>query len=287
MNSVSVAVKIMARGAAAGLALLLACSAVAGEGTLPAGARVLHDLAYGADPLQRFDVYLPARTAQAPVLFMVHGGAWAFGDKAGRGVVQNKAAHWLALGYAFISVNYRMLPQAQPLEQAADVARALAAAQQQAPSWGADPQRFVLMGHSAGAHLVALLNAAPALAQQQGARPWLGAVSLDSAALDVTKIMQERHVRVYDRAFGTDAAYWQAVSPLHVLTRDAKPWLSICSTQRSDSCPQSVAMERKASSLGLRAAVLEQDLSHADISRRLGEPGPYTDAVTRWIAALP
>ncbi|MGN6093910.1 MAG: hypothetical protein ACTHOL_16285, partial [Luteibacter jiangsuensis] len=116
--------------------------AASGEARQPE-TRVVHDVAYGSDPRQRFDVYLPPSPHDAPVIFMVHGGAWAIGDKTNPGVVEDKAAYWLPKGYVLISVNYRMVPEAGPLEQANDVARALAAAQRLATSWGADPHRFV------------------------------------------------------------------------------------------------------------------------------------------------
>ena len=94
---------------------------------VPAGGVLLRNLAYGPDPAQRFDLYLPARATAAPVVFYVHGGGWANGDKTNRGLA-NKLAHWLPKGYAVISTNYRMLPVAMPLEQARDVARAVAQA---------------------------------------------------------------------------------------------------------------------------------------------------------------
>ena len=68
------------------------------------------------------------------------------GDKAMSRVVDNKVARWLPKGVAFVSINYRMLPQTDPVAQADDVARALAKAQALAPSWGTDPARFVLIG---------------------------------------------------------------------------------------------------------------------------------------------
>jgi acetyl esterase/lipase len=97
---------------------------------------VLRDLAYGGDLHQRLDVYRPklASEAPAPVLFMVHGGAWHLGDKATPEVVANKVAHWVSRGFVLVSVNYRMLPEADPLQQADDVARALAFAQAKGPS---------------------------------------------------------------------------------------------------------------------------------------------------------
>jgi len=251
--------------------------------------RVVRDLAYGADAKQRMDVYLPVQADKAggaPVIFMVHGGGWRHGDKTAASVVENKVARWVAKGFVFISVNNRLLPDADPLEQARDVARAMATAQGKASTWGADPQRFILMGHSAGAHLVALLAASPTLARDAGAAAWLGTVALDSAALDVAPIMQAKHYRLYDPAFGTDPAYWTSVSPLQVLTANARPVLAVCSSRREDSCAQARGFVAKANGLGVHSEVLAQDLSHGEINKLLGKPGAYTDAVERFMAGL-
>jgi acetyl esterase/lipase len=247
----------------------------------------LSDVAYGEAPEQKMDVYLPAHAEHLPVIFMVHGGGWRRGDKASADVVKNKVARWVEQGYVFISVNYRMLPEADPVMQAADVARALGAAQARAAEWGGDPDKFILMGHSAGAHLVALLGAAPARTQALGARPWLGVVVLDSAAMDVTKVMQRRHLRLYDEAFGKDASFWKSASPIQQLSAEAKPMLLVCSTTRPDKpCDQADAFAAKAAALGVRAEVSGQALSHGEINHNLGLPGAYTDTVDRFMRSL-
>lgn len=253
--------------------------------SVPQGVRAIRNLAYGADAAQKIDVYVPPSAKGAPVLFMVHGGGWRIGDKDSRGVVDNKLRQWSAQGFIFISVNYRMLPAAAPLEQAADVARALAYAQKHAREWGADPAKFVLMGHSAGAHLVALVTSSPQLLAIAPAKP-LGTVVLDSAALDVSAIMQGRHLPLYDAAFGPDPAVWRAASPLHVLKSATVPMLCVCSSRRLDSCPQAHAFAAKATSLGGRATVLEENLSHREINETLGEPSAYTTAVDSFIRSL-
>jgi arylformamidase len=260
------------------LAVLMACPALATD---------LENIAYGEAAEQRMDVYVPADVHDAPVILMVHGGAWRFGDKDSRGVVKNKIARWVPHGFIIISANYRMLPAVGPLEQAFDVARALAFAQSQAVSWGGDPRRFILMGHSAGAHLVSLLSADPSLATRFGAQRWLGTISLDSGALDVPAIMQASHARLYDKAFGADPAFWNSTSPLHVLTADALPLLAVCSGIRKDRpCRQAQAYADRATSKGVRAEVLQQALNHAEINNHLGLPGPYTDRVERFMASL-
>ena len=253
---------------------------------LAGGMRLLKDVPYANEGKQRMDVYLPRQPAGAPVIFMVHGGAWRLGDKDARAVVENKVARWVPQGFIFISTNYRLLPDTAPLEQAADIARALATAQAKAASWGGDPTRFILMGHSAGAHLVALVATSPEIVRRAGAKPWLGSVLLDSAALDVVTIMQARHARFYDRAFGKDPAYWRAVSPLHGLSENTAPLLAVCSSQRSESCPQASRFVEKATALGVRASVLQQDRSHQEINQQLGLANPYTDAVEVFMGSL-
>lgn len=252
---------------------------------VPAGVRAIRDVAYGADKRQKFDVYLPAANADlAPVIFMVHGGGWRIGDKASRSVVENKMRRWTAKGFVFVSVNYRMLPDADPARQAEDVAAALAVAQDKAASWGADRRRFILMGHSAGAHLVAMLASSPKL--QAKAAPWLGAVLLDSGALDVPLIMGNRHARLYDEAFGSDPSYWRQVSPLHLLQSAPLPLLAVCSSRRAYSCDEAKAFVAKANGFGARASALPEDLSHRDINVQLGTDGDYTEAVERFMAGL-
>ncbi len=260
----------------------------ASEQALPAGTRVIRDVAYGPDPRQRFDVYLPAAARRAPAILLVHGGSWTYGDKDHPGLIPNKADYWLPKGYALISMNYRLLPDTPPLEQARDVARALAAAQRQAAAWGVDRDRFALMGHSAGAHLVAVLAASPGLVREAEAAPPRGAVMLDSAAYDVERLMkQKRHPRLYDRVFGADPAAWSAVSPYGLLSRKSLPMLAVCSTRHvMASCAQARSFERKAGALGVRVEVLPQDLSHMHINRELGAASAYTNEVAEFLRSI-
>ncbi len=262
--------------------LLAACAA------RPADAETtkLADVAYGPDKAQRLDVYIPPAPHDAPGILMVHGGAWIYGDKDAGRVVRNKADHWLARGFIFITVNYRLVPDANPVQQADDVAAALAKVQAEAASWGGDPARVILMGHSAGAHLVALLAADPERAYRAGARPWLGTVVLDRGALDVTRIMSKSHYRFYDRAFGDKPDFWRAASPTLQLTRQATPLFLICSTQREGSCPPAHDFVVRAKALGIPVAMEEEDMSHREINEDLGLPGAYTDSVDRFIDPL-
>ncbi len=254
--------------------------------SLPTGSRVLANQHYGEDAAETYDVYLPPAPRNAPILFMVHGGGWAHGDKAMSRVVTNKVNHWPPKGYVLVSINYPMLPQADPLAQADAVARAVAQVQQAAPGWGGDPARMVLMGHSAGAHLVSLVSADPGYAAKAGARPWLGTVALDSAAFDVVAIMEQRHFKLYDTAFGTDPAFGRAASPDHQLSGKPAPMLLVCSSKRADSCAQARRFTQAMTARGASARVLPVALSHGDINGTLGADSAYTRDVDAFLGGL-
>lgn len=245
------------------------------------GARIRTE-AYGLAAAQQMDIYTPPEVRNAPILVMVHGGAWMIGDKANTGSVENKLRHWLPRGWVLVSVNYRLLPDAMALEQAQDVADAMRRVQSRAPGWGGDPDRIVLMGHSAGGHLAALVSARPTMV----GRAWASTVILDSAALDVSTTMAQRHPGFYDRAFGTDQAYWSEASPLEQWTPDAAPMMIVCSIRRPDSpCDDARRFQALAAAQGRDVPVLPVDLTHADVNTALGRPGSYTAAIDAFIGA--
>jgi arylformamidase len=254
---------------------------------LPAGAEVSRNLAYGPDNDQKLDVYRPADPRNAPIIVMVHGGAWMLGDKVSRGVINEKAVHWLPEGYILVSVNYPMLPETDPLGQAMSVGRALAFVQAHAAEWGGDAKRIVMMGHSAGAHLVSLLAADAGLAKKTGAKPWLGTVALDTAAFDVPAIMGRRHLALYDRAFGRDPAFWRRVSPVDNIVGKPSPMLLVCSTVRRDlPCNAARRFQDRLQAHGTHVRILRVALPHRAVDADLGRPGDYTTRVDGFLRGL-
>ena len=250
------------------------------------------DVSYGSQARQKLDVYFTRRGDKpAPVIVMVHGGGWCVGDKALSSVTRGKQEHWGAKGFVFVSVNYPMITDgSRALQQAESVARAVAYVQQHASEWGGDPQRVILMGHSAGAHLISLVNADARLRAAAGVRPYLGAVSLDSGATNVVTQMSRSMPAMKGRfieAFGSDEAGWIQASPYHRLDRTAAPWLGVCSTKRpDDSCGQAREYAEKSNSLGVRATVLPVDKKHGPVNKDLGEDGGYTSEVDRFLGGL-
>lgn len=256
--------------------------------SLPGNMCFQFDVAYGSNPLQKFDVYMPNTQLQdARVIVMVHGGGWWQGDKLDTPVVRNKVQYWVPNGAIFISVNYPLVPQVTPLQQAQSVAQALGYAQQHASQWGGDPDKVILMGFSAGAHLVSLVAADPALASSRGVQPWLGTIALDSAAYDIPEIMgNPNHPPIYDVAFGTNVGLWNATSPLTKLRSRIAPFLAVCSSLDSYSCPRAQEFVDKARIYGAEASVLPQNLVHGQINANLGLPSNYTTQVNAFMANL-
>jgi acetyl esterase/lipase len=114
------------------------------------------DISYGPDPRHQLDIYLPDQPAVRPTPLVVfwHGGRWSIGDKVEYRFV---AAALAELGYATVLPNYRLYPQVKMPGFMEDAARAASWASAHAAEFGADAGRIYLMGHSAGAHIAALL----------------------------------------------------------------------------------------------------------------------------------
>jgi acetyl esterase/lipase len=114
------------------------------------------DIPYGADPQQRLDVYLPDKphTGPRPLIVFWYGGRWTSGDKNDYRFVGAALAE---LGYAAVLPNYRHYPQVKMPGFMDDAARAVLWAVAHAGDFAADPRHLYLMGHSAGAHMAALV----------------------------------------------------------------------------------------------------------------------------------
>jgi acetyl esterase/lipase len=106
-------------------------------------------IAYGPGPRQIMDLTLPAGGAPAPVLVMIHGGAFQMGDKTDLSIWPEL----LDAGVAVVRVNYRLSSTDPWPAQAEDCLAAIVHLQRNGAALGLDPSRIVLLGHSAGAFL--------------------------------------------------------------------------------------------------------------------------------------
>jgi len=266
------------------LSLILAMPVVAQPTPFPAGTV---EIAYGADPRQRLD-FTPAARPNAPLVVFIHGGAWSMGDMAMAG---HMAVHFHDKGDAFASLDYRLVPEANPQQQAEDVAAALARLLADAPRLGIDRARVMIIGHSAGAHLAALVGTDPSYlaAHHLPISAIGGVVLLDGAGYDVPAQLRFAGPllrSLYRRAFGDDPAFQARVSPmLHAAAPNAGRFLILHIASRADSGAQSVRLGALLNAAGTPAQVESVDGSHADIFRRFGQPGHRATELTDAFAA--
>ncbi|HEY1505084.1 MAG TPA: alpha/beta hydrolase [Stellaceae bacterium] len=120
--------------------------------TPPASVTLASDVAYGDDPMQKIDIYTPAKARNLPIAVFVHGGGFVNGDKKDYANVPSYLAQH---GMVAVNVNYRLAPKVVWPAEAEDVAAVVAFLKKNAAHYGGDPKRIVLIGHSAGANLVA------------------------------------------------------------------------------------------------------------------------------------
>ena len=170
-------VAIGRRAALTGAGLVAACSPAALlNATVPEGGiTVEHDLAYGAGPRRRMDVYRPANAPPSlPLIVFLYGGSWRSGSKA----LYPFVAVPLAQRGAVVCVpDYRLYPEVVFPAFLDDCAAAVAFAAANAARWGADAGRLTLLGHSAGAYNAAMLLLDPSRLRAAGApRPVGGAL---------------------------------------------------------------------------------------------------------------
>jgi acetyl esterase/lipase len=130
--------------------------------------RRLNDAAYGQDPRQHLDVFSPKNADNLPIVVFFYGGSWTTGRKSQYAFV---GAALAARGYVTVIPDYRLYPQARFPRFIDDGASAVAWVQQHAREMGGDATRIVLMGHSAGAHLAAMLALNDAYLEGAGANP--------------------------------------------------------------------------------------------------------------------
>lgn len=250
------------------------------------------EASYGRDPSQRLDLYAPAGNKRPPLIVFVHGGGWSNGDK--RHALGAKADHFVKAGYAVASLNYRLVPEATVEQQAADIAAALAWLRSQAMGSNYDGERIVLMGHSAGAHLAALVATDPSYlgAANVPMSSVKGVVLLDGAGYDIAAQMNGRRNLVsgmYDAAFGQDPVRQRALSPTHhAAAPNAANWLILPIERRADSTAQSRMLAAGLSEAGARATVVPvPGESHGSLNRGLGEAGDFATArIDSFLAAL-
>lgn len=251
-------------------------------------------MAYGHDPLEAIDFW-PGKGTKAPLVIFVHGGGWKRGSKD-NATGAAKAPHYTGLGYAFASINYRLVPDATVESQAQDVTDAVAHLRSRAATLGIDPNRIILMGHSAGAHLVALVGTDMRYFAKAGLKPDAvrGIIALDGAAYDVPTQMAQGGrfmAKTYEQAFGTDPARQKALSPTLQAAKPNAPDFLLLHVDRVDGTAQSnalaAALRKAGTPVEIHALPGRGLRGHMQINREMGDADyAGTGIVDAWLRRL-
>ena len=228
------------------------------------------ELTYGADPVQTLNLYTPVGASSAPVVVFVHGGAWQFGRK--EFFTANKITYFTDKGAIFISIDYPLYPESAPVNQSAKVSDVIDWLTTNAAAYGGDPTKIILLGHSSGAHVSALI------ATKYPSHQVAGTILLDTDAYDIVQIMTSCFNKKADlyEPFGTDPAYWELASPAR--GGETPELLVVTSIHRVDldSIIANFIAEFSADSEVV-------DLTHSEINRNIGVDLVYSDILWDWI----
>ncbi|MSR46277.1 MAG: alpha/beta hydrolase [Planctomycetes bacterium] len=220
-----------------------------------------------------------------PIVLFVHGGSWQKGEK--RGSVERRAPAFGGAGVIYASMNYRLAPDWMHPAQVRDVAAALAWLHDHARAFGGDPDALFVMGHSAGAHLAALVSVDERwLGEHRRPLSMLrGAILMDGSAYDVIGRGDDRPgaAEFMKPVFGEDITTWADASPVNHVAPDKgiPPCLLLVAGRNPDSGAAAKNLADKLTAAGARAdVVLFPNKTHVSITRELGAPG---DVPTAWI----
>jgi acetyl esterase/lipase len=246
---------------------------------------ILHkDVAYGGPDaaMNVLDIYAPAHASKAPVLIFVHGGEWTKGDKQ---EISCKPKFLNEHGIVMVSVNYRLSPKYKHPAQVDDVAAAIAWVHKHIDKYGGDGGKIVIMGHSAGCHLVTLvaLNPEPLAKVKMKPSDLRGVVAWSGGMYDLAQRasgtgMYPPFIRA---TFGETQEAQRAASPI-TYAKNAKSGPTFLFASVDDDKSQS---SRDASDMMVKAindaggnakSAILVGKSHFTANHELGAPGDKT-----------
>ena len=278
---------------------MLLASCLSSPTNLSGQCKVLREVAYvkAGHDRQKLDLYLPEteRKEAAPVVIAIHGGAWAFGDKANDSFVKPKCSWFVEQGFIVASINYRLSPAVTHPAHIQDVIHAMAWVAANIAKHGGDPKQIYLLGHSAGAHLAALAAVDEKRLQAAGVDPKsiMGVILLDGAAYDVRREASRalRRDNMFTRAFTMDPDTQTDASPtskVAIMQGTPPPFLILHIILRQESKRQSEALAAALKAKGAKVELLAlRGKTHGSINRDMGKPGDATTiAVEKFLKSL-
>ena len=255
------------------------------------------DVPYGTSHARQvLDVYAPAGAKGLPVVFWIHGGGWQSGDKS---MVALKPKAFMDAGFVFVSINHRLLPAVEMDAITRDVASALGWVHKNIARHGGDPARILVMGHSSGGQLAALMCTDDRYAKAEGfaLTAIKGCVPVDADTFDIPAIieMAETRARVHHlplptyghrQKFGDDAAKHRDFSAVTHVARNKgiPPFLILHIAGHPDTTAQArrLAAVLEAAEVPVKV-VAGRETTHASINDNIGAPD---DPVTKELLAF-
>jgi arylformamidase len=264
----------------------LICSLLLALCAVPAGAQpATRDIPYATPAHERqvLDVYAPPAAKQAPVVFWIHGGGWQTGHK---GLVARKPQAFTDAGLVFVSINHRLLPQVGMGDIVRDVAKAMRWVHEHVAEYGGDPSRVLVMGHSSGGQLAALICTDDRYLKGEGLSLAMikGCVPVDADTFDVPAIIEvaETRARVHRLPmptyghrlkFGNDPARHRDFSAVtHVAPgKGIAPFLILHVAGHPDTSAQAQRMKAALEAAGVPVTVVgARESTHAQINDNIG-----------------
>ncbi|MBC7819398.1 MAG: alpha/beta hydrolase, partial [Planctomycetaceae bacterium] len=253
-----------------------------------------------ADPAherQVLDVHAPKDAKKLPVVFWIHGGGWQTGDKTG---VQLKPQVFVDKGFVFVSTNYRLLPNVDMETIVRDIAKSIRWVHDHIAEHGGDPKRILVMGHSAGAQLAALVCTDERYLKAEGLSLVIikGCVPVDGDTYDVPAIIEtaETRRRVHGQPqakfghrekFGNDPKKHTDFSAVtHVAqNKGIPPFLILHVADHPDNAAQAQRLGTVLKDAGLPVTVFgAKETNHTRINAELGLPDdPSTKALFEFV----
>lgn len=263
---------------------------------------VKRDVPYAEPALERqvLDIHAPKDAKNLPVVFWIHGGGWQAGDKT---AVQDKPRAFVEKGFVFVATNYRLLPHVDMGTLFRDVAKSLGWVYKNIASYGGDPNRILVMGHSAGAQLAALLCIDDRLLKAEGVpfSALKGCVPVDGDTYDVPAIIEtaETRRRVHGEPqakvghrekFGNDPQKHVDYSAVTHVAKDKgiPPFLILYVADHPDTTAQARRLAAVLKNSDIPATAFgAKGTNHSKLNEDLGPAGdPATQAIFDFVAAV-
>ncbi|MFI4988275.1 MAG: alpha/beta hydrolase [Alphaproteobacteria bacterium] len=238
------------------------------------------DVPYGAAAAERLDIF-PAARPQSPVLLFIHGGYWRANDKSSFSFV---ASGYVEAGVSVVAVGYPLAPRVTLDALTESIRRAVGWVHRNAGSFGADPARIHVSGHSAGGHLTAMM-----LSTEWTARGLPGDVVKGGAAISGIYDLEPIRLSYLNADVRLDAAMAERNSPLLLVPDKAAALILTVGGRETDEFRRQQEIYGEAwhgAGLPLELVPMPEDQHFSILDAFAAPASPLFSAVLRQIGSL-